>query len=126
MFCMWISRDLDYERARNADLSASMNRPLPDPYRADQVGLDQVQARDDLLEGSPWAASFPGSHPALMKSWMRDWHPSYSLGFWSDGVQWNPSIGTPWELGEVSCIERCPHFRVLRKHVWDIHVAKCP
>ena len=37
----------------------------------------------------------------------------------------NPSIvdtclGGP---GEVSCIERCPHFRgklVLRKHIWDI------
>ena len=51
MFCMWISRDLDYERARNADLSASMNRPLPDPYRADQVGLDQVQSQGRPLGG---------------------------------------------------------------------------
>ena len=30
---------------------------------------------------------------------------------------------TPWGPGEVSCIERCPHFRgkfTLRKHNWDI------
>ena len=36
--------------------------------------------------------------------------------------------GHLWGPGEVSCIERCPHFRgkfiILRKHVWDI--AKCP
>ncbi len=29
---MWLSRDLDMERARTADFSMSMNRP-PDPYR---------------------------------------------------------------------------------------------
>ena len=50
------------------------------------------------------------------------------------GIQWNyaeysgtPLLWTPWGPGEVSCIERCPHFRgrfILRKHVWDI--AKCP
>ena len=33
-----------------------------------------------------------------------------------------PLLRTPWGSGEVSCIERCPHFR-RRKHVWDI--AKC-
>ena len=33
---MWISRDLDCERARTADLSMSMSRP-PDPYRHDQI-----------------------------------------------------------------------------------------
>ena len=34
---------------------------------------------------------------------------------------------TPWGPGEVSCIERCPHFRgkfMLRKHIWG--TAKCP
>lgn len=36
IFCMWISRDLDCERARTADLSMSMSRP-PDPYRHDQI-----------------------------------------------------------------------------------------
>ena len=38
-----------------------------------------------------------------------------------------PLLWTPWGPGEVSCIERCPHFRgrfILRKHIWDI--AKCP
>lgn len=31
---MWLSRDLDMERARTADLSMSMSRPAPiDPYR---------------------------------------------------------------------------------------------
>ena len=38
-----------------------------------------------------------------------------------------PLMWTPWGPGEVSCIERCPHFRgkfLLRKHIWDI--AKCP
>ncbi len=38
-----------------------------------------------------------------------------------------PLLWTPWRPGQVSCIERCPHFRgafILRKHIWDI--AKCP
>ena len=35
LFCIWLSRDLDCERARNADLSMSMNH---DPYRTEQVG----------------------------------------------------------------------------------------
>ena len=38
-----------------------------------------------------------------------------------------PLLWTPWGPGEVSRIERCPHFRgtfVLRKHIWDI--TKCP
>ena len=32
-----------------------------------------------------------------------------------------PPRWTPWGPGEVSCIERCPHFRgifTLRKHCW--------
>ena len=33
IYCMWLSRDLDVERARTADLSMSMSRPIPDPYR---------------------------------------------------------------------------------------------
>ena len=37
LFCVWISRDLDCERARTADLSMSMSRPPPDPYRSNQV-----------------------------------------------------------------------------------------
>ena len=24
-------------------------------------------------------------------------------------------LWTPWEPGKVSCIERCPHFRVIKK-----------
>lgn len=32
IYCMWVSRDMDMQRARNADLSMSMSRPLPDPY----------------------------------------------------------------------------------------------
>ena len=39
LFCIWISRDMDCERARNADLSMSMNRQPVDPYRTDQVCL---------------------------------------------------------------------------------------
>ena len=38
-----------------------------------------------------------------------------------------PLVWTPWGPGEMSSIERCPHFRVkctLRKHIWDI--AKSP
>ena len=38
-----------------------------------------------------------------------------------------PLLWTPWGPGEVSCIERCPHFRgkfTLGKHIWD--TAKCP
>ena len=35
LYCMWISRDLEYERARTADLSMSMSNL--DPYRNDQV-----------------------------------------------------------------------------------------
>ena len=38
-----------------------------------------------------------------------------------------PLLWTPWGPGEVSCIDRCPHFRgkfILRKHTWNI--AKCP
>ena len=38
-----------------------------------------------------------------------------------------PLLWTPWGPGEVSCIERCPHFQgkfISRKHIWDI--AKCP
>ena len=34
-----------------------------------------------------------------------------------------PLMWTPWGPGEVSCIERCPHFRgkfLLRKHIGDI------
>ena len=32
---------------------------------------------------------------------------------------------TPLGASEVSCIERCPHFRdELRERIWDI--AKCP
>ncbi len=37
VFCVWISRDLDQDRARTADLSMSMSRPPPDPYRTNQV-----------------------------------------------------------------------------------------
>ena len=36
-------------------------------------------------------------------------------------------LWTPLGPDEVSCIERCPHFRgkfISRKHIWD--VAKCP
>ena len=38
-----------------------------------------------------------------------------------------PLLRTPWGLGKVFCIERCPHFRgrfTFRKHVWV--TAKCP
>ena len=38
-----------------------------------------------------------------------------------------PLMWAPWGPGDVSCIERCPHFRgkfLIREHVWDIHVAK--
>ena len=38
-----------------------------------------------------------------------------------------PLLRTPWGPGEVSCIERCPHFRgkfILRKHIR--YIAKCP
>ena len=36
-----------------------------------------------------------------------------------------PPLWTPWGPGEVSGLERCPHFRVtLGKHLCDI--AKCP
>ena len=38
-------------------------------------------------------------------------------------------LWTPWGPSKVSCTERCPHFRgkfLLRKHIWDIHVSKCP
>ncbi len=41
VYCMWVSRDLDRDRARTADLSMSMNKPLPDPYRTEQVGVDK-------------------------------------------------------------------------------------
>ena len=38
-----------------------------------------------------------------------------------------PLLWTPWGPGEVSCIEKCPHFRgnnILRKYIiWNI--AKC-
>ena len=32
-------------------------------------------------------------------------------------MQWNPSIlWTPWGPSKVSCIERCPHFRIDSVH----------
>jgi len=48
---MWLSRDLDMERARIADFSMSMNRPPPDPYRhgdviSPDVDLDSTEGTD--------------------------------------------------------------------------------
>eukprot|EP00731_Ephydatia_muelleri_P010786 Em0005g1372a len=40
LYCMWISRDLEYERARTADLSMSMSNL--DPYRSDQISPESA------------------------------------------------------------------------------------
>ena len=37
VFCVWVCRDLDRDRARNADLNMSTSRPLADPYWTEQV-----------------------------------------------------------------------------------------
>ena len=44
----------------------------------------------------------------------------------SDTTRGTPLLWTPWGPGEVSRIERCPHFWgkfILKKHTWD--TAKC-
>ncbi len=44
IYCMWLSRDLDMERARTADLSMSMSRPtLHDPYGQHLVSFPHPQ-----------------------------------------------------------------------------------
>ena len=37
-----------------------------------------------------------------------------------------PLLLTPWGLGNVSCIDRCPHFRskFILRTIWE--TAKCP
>ena len=46
---MWVSRNVDRERARIADLSMSVNMPTPDPYRTDQVHTTGLQRADNNL-----------------------------------------------------------------------------
>jgi PAS domain-containing serine/threonine kinase len=50
VFCVWVCRDLDQGRARNADLGISTNRP--DPYWTDQVASPEVIEETDGLRAT--------------------------------------------------------------------------
>ena len=86
--------------------------------------------RDCVVSADPWL-DYSGT-PLLWTPWGPSDVCSGTPLLWtpwgpSDVYSGTPLLWTPWGLGEVSCIERCPHFRdkfLLRKHIWDI--AKCP